>query len=65
MGFHGKLYYLDQAWQRGVVMEDGEEDDYDDNNIPADWVEGDAFSDDPMGKCGEDFAEDEPVDELG
>lgn len=46
-------------------MEDGEEDDYDDNNIPADWVEGDAFSDDPMGKCGEGFAEDEPVDELG
>jgi hypothetical protein len=25
-------------------MKDGEEDDYDDNSIPADWAEGDKFS---------------------
>lgn len=49
--------------ERGVVMEDGEEDD-DDNNIPADWVEGGAFADFEMGEAEEDFAKDEPADEL-
>jgi hypothetical protein len=45
-------------------LEDGQEDDYDDNYIPADWVEGKTFSDVAMGEGGED-GEDEPLDDFG
>jgi hypothetical protein len=50
---HGHIYrwvFMEKyiCWtkhgERGVVMKDGEEDDYDDNSIPADWAEGDKFS---------------------
>jgi hypothetical protein len=42
----------------------GEEDNYDDNYIPADWVEGEAFSDVAMGQSGED-GEDELLNDFG
>jgi hypothetical protein len=50
--------------ERGVVLEDDEEDDYDDNYIPADWVEGKEFLDVAMGEGGED-CEDESLDDFG
>jgi hypothetical protein len=31
MGFHGNLYLWIHHGERGVVLEDGQEDDYDDN----------------------------------
>ena len=52
----------------GVLMQDGEGyDDDDDNNI-ADWAhlyEVGAFEDEPMDGAEENAAEDQPPDELG
>jgi hypothetical protein len=39
--------------ERGVVLEDSEEDDYDDNYIHVDCVKGEAFSYVAMGEGGE------------
>ena len=51
----------------GVLMQEGEGDDDDDNNI-ADWAhlyEAGAFQDEPMDEAEENSAEDQPPDELG
>ena len=51
----------------GVLMQEGEGDDDDDNNI-AYWAhlyEAGAFEDEPMGEAEENSAEDQPLDELG
>jgi hypothetical protein len=51
--------------ERGVVMEDGEEEDEDDNNIP-DWAAGQAFADTTMEDADEEeLPEDGPATELG
>jgi len=50
-----------------VLMQEGEGDDDDDNNI-ADWAhlyEAGAFEDEPMDKAEENSTEDQPPDELG
>ena len=51
----------------GVLMQEGEGDDDDDNNI-AYWAhlyEAGAFEDEPMDEAEENSAEDESLDELG
>ena len=51
----------------GVLMQEGEGDDDDDNNI-ADWAhlyEAGAFEDEPMDEAEENLVEDQPPDELG
>jgi hypothetical protein len=50
-----------------VLMQEGEGDDDDDNNI-ADWAhlyEAGAFEDEPMDEAEVNYAEDQPPDELG
>ena len=50
-----------------VLMQEGEVDDDDDNNI-ADWAhlyEAGSFEDEPMDEAEENSAEDQPPDELG
>ena len=66
MGIHAKLFCLDKAWGKGVIMENDEEED---DQIP-DWTQEGAFADDPMGEdsLGDtqgDAPADEPLDELG
>ena len=61
-GFMDNYIFWTKHGERGVVMEDVEEDD-DDNNIPY-WAEGGAFVDTTMGEAEEDVAEDEPADEI-
>jgi hypothetical protein len=53
VGFHAKLYLLDEAQRTGVVIEEGEEEQWDDNDIIPD---GACFNDTAMGEAEEEVA---------
>ena len=62
-GFMPNYVVWTKHGERGVIMEDGEEEE-DDNNIP-DWVASQAFADTTMGEADEEeLPEDDPTDDL-
>lgn len=55
VGFRNKLYLLDEAWRKGVVMDDGEEGE--EELAHADIIaQYGAFDDDAVGGDGEEDA---------